>query len=52
MKLDYIVTGSFTESDTQEPQCTDHDMEFYEFEDQDGYFHGYECSSCGELQSG
>ena len=36
----------------QEEQCTDHDMEFYEFEDEDGYFHGYECHSCGALQSG
>ena len=32
--------------------CPDHDMEFYEFEEDGEYFHGFECSTCGMLQTG
>ena len=32
--------------------CPDHDMEFYEFEEDGEYYHGFECSTCGMLQTG
>ena len=36
----------------KEKLCPDHDMEFYEFEEDGEYFHGYECLTCGMLQTG
>jgi len=32
--------------------CPDHDMEFYEFEEDGEYYHGFECSTCGMFQTG
>jgi len=29
-----------------------HEMEFYEFYEDGRYYHGYECHSCGEIQTG
>ena len=35
-----------------EKLCPDHNMEFYEIEEDGEYFHGYECLTCGMLQTG
>ena len=42
------------ESDATEIEklCPDHNMEFYEIEEDGEYFHGYECLTCGMLQTG
>lgn len=29
-----------------------HEMEFYEFSEDGRYYHGFECHSCGEIQTG
>ena len=29
-----------------------HFMEYYEYEDENGLHHGFECQSCGEFQTG
>ena len=35
-------------------QCpkSHHFMEYYEYEDENGSHHGFECESCGEFQTG
>ena len=46
---DWEVSSDATEI---EKLCPDHNMEFYEIEEDGEYFHGYECLTCGMLQTG
>jgi hypothetical protein len=46
-----LIEEIFT-ADEIEKFCPDHEMEFYEFEEDGEYFHGYECATCGCFQTG